>query len=1174
MTYRVLPLLFVVGCGTDVPDPLPDAMTPDHGYNGVETQVTISGRYFYPQVGIDAATGNPDPNNTFEAWLETDDVSTRLSNVALVDFATLSAVVPDGLSRGSYDLRVEGPTGADGVLPAAFEVTDTEAHHLAITVEDAVSYLVGETATVVVQLQDRNNGPVFEALDVIVTATVAEGLLNATFGADALGPDQEALVVGTGISGSLRPNGSARIPLRVDSPAFVTVTVSPDNSRSGISADGLQLEWDAGTATGLSIDLLVNPLVVVAGDSFPVTLRLVDDNGFTQVDAVESVVIKEDSACGNTFTSTFTEVAGTATMDVTLLRASGGACPTTRLKSVGNPPGVSAPIKVIAAPIDHFEVVTTGLEVVAGDPIGATISPVDRYGNTVPGTGGVTVTDSLGSLAPGDVGCLGMGPFLCTALPTTAAPSVRLLADSADGTHGESEPYAVLPDAPVRLVVEVVGPITAGEVADVGVAAEDAYGNRVDASVWDPASLVFRDDSGDLVCPEFGTDADGLVRFDCTLFEATPSDEIVVSSSLLALSGASDPFAVVNGALAAVEVTPGASDVAAGEPMALSFAAFDAFGNPYLVQADATLVVADSSGTLDVASVTLDGAGTAVATAMFQRAGSTVVTASQDALVLGASSPIAVHAGPAASLGVALDAPWAFVGSPLGVTVTALDAFANPALLDATATVQSASSGFADVAVAVVGGQGTASVTFTAPRSNDQLTALAGALAGASGRIVAVTDCGVAGPVANVAFGLSSDAIVCRNVQGEATIAASFAGSTGSPTLFGVLVDDGVSGVVFADAVPLVSVTTTREGRFPVTALVADAAGCGSEVAATAWVGDDDGTATGPLVVSPDVGSVALGGTVMVTVSGATDCAGDPAVAPLLARSNRGVITDARATGAGLEVDPDADGDALFTLSASATTGGTATIQVGTASGSASGTAFVPITGDDRRPIVWSQTPSGDTAGFVDQVELRFSEPLLDTSVTPSTFTIGGPGSVSVADAVLVGDTVTLVLDGPIDAAAGLWTVTAVSSAGPAVRDLAGNKLDGAYNGTVSSYVGAFGALPSAAPAVLGCAVDLPVIHPDGDDGPGAEADFVHVALDAEGQPEWWVISVETSAGTVVRRDYVSAIAAQETWTWDARDGSEKVVDPGVWRLVVETDDGQGNRGGTCASSVTLTGAP
>ena len=123
--YRALSLIFVIGCGTDVPDPLPDAVTPDHGYNGVETQVTIAGRYFYPQVGIDAATGDPDPNNAFKAWLELEGASTQLANVSLVDFATLTAFVPDGLERGSYDLRVEGPTGADGVLPAATGVSFT-----------------------------------------------------------------------------------------------------------------------------------------------------------------------------------------------------------------------------------------------------------------------------------------------------------------------------------------------------------------------------------------------------------------------------------------------------------------------------------------------------------------------------------------------------------------------------------------------------------------------------------------------------------------------------------------------------------------------------------------------------------------------------------------------------------------------------------------------------------------------------------------------------------------------------------------------------------------------------------------------------------------------------------------------------------------------------------------
>ncbi len=1170
MTLVRLPLVALLGCTSRVPDPLPESIVPDHGYNGATTGVTISGRNFYPQVGIDAANGEPDPNDRFSAWLDVDGVATRLTNVSLVDFATLTAVVPKDLPTGTYDLRVEGPTGAEGTLPAAFQVTDTEAHHLSISVEGPISYFVSETAMLVVQLEDRDNQPVFEDLDVVVTAE-AEGALDATFGSVLVG--QTALPTGVGIRGPLRGDGSARIPLTVSSPGQVTVTIAQDVPRPSIAEDDLVLQWNAGAPTHLRIDLPATPWVVVAGDTFPVTLTLVDEGGFQVVDAVKSVVIKEDSRCGS-YLSGFVEVAGSTTLDVTLERATGGACPTTRLESLGDPPGFSDPITVKAAALDHFEVLTTASQVVAGDAFGATISPVDRFGNDVRATQLVTVTDSLGSLGPDDVDCLGTGPFVCTAVPFVASSSVNMYADSADGIHGESEPYAVIASDPARLVVTVAGPVVAGEVADVAVAAEDVYGNRVEAAAWDPGSLAFRDDSGDVVCSWLGTDPDGLERFDCTLFVATSADEVVVSSPALALAGVSDPFAVVNGPLSTVQVTAGGTDVVAGEVMPVTFAAFDAFGNPYVVQGDATIVVADASGTLDVVSVTLDAAGTAATTAVFRRAGSTTVTASQDAIVLGTSPPITVHAGPAASLGVALATPWAFVGTPVDIAVTALDAFGNGADLDATATVRSASSAFPVATVAVVGGAGVGAVTFAVPLANDVVTATAGALAGSSARVVAVADCGVAGPVANVMFGLSSDAVVCRNVQGDATIAGSFGTSTGSPVLFGLLVDDGVSAPAFSDAVPVVSVTTALQGMFPVTALVADAGGCGAEVQATAWVGDDDGHPTGPLVISPDVATVALGGTIKVAVLGATDCAGDPASAPIFVRSDRGAVTDGRATGTGLVVDPNGNGDALFTVSAAATTGGVLTIRAGTASGSALGTAQVAVTGDDKRPIVWSQTPAGDASGMVDRVVLRFSEPLLETSVTPSTFTIGGPSSVSVADAALVGDTVTLLLDVPVDAAAGLWTVTAVSSAGPAVRDVAGNKLDGAYNGTVSSYVGTFGALPSAAPALRGCAADLSVIHPDGDDGPAAEADFVHVALDAAAQPAWWVISVENDAGALVRRDYVAALAAQETWTWDARDGSEKVADWGVWRLVVETDDGQGNRGGPCTSNVTLAGAP
>ncbi len=56
---------------------------------------------------------NPDP----------DTVATALESVAFVDSAKLNAVVPEGLPVDTYDLIVVNPSGAVGLLPAAFQVT-------------------------------------------------------------------------------------------------------------------------------------------------------------------------------------------------------------------------------------------------------------------------------------------------------------------------------------------------------------------------------------------------------------------------------------------------------------------------------------------------------------------------------------------------------------------------------------------------------------------------------------------------------------------------------------------------------------------------------------------------------------------------------------------------------------------------------------------------------------------------------------------------------------------------------------------------------------------------------------------------------------------------------------------------------------------------------------------
>jgi hypothetical protein len=222
--------------------------------------------------------------------------------------------------------------------------------------------------------------------------------------------------------------------------------------------------------------------------------------------------------------------------------------------------------------------------------------------------------------------------------------------------------------------------------------------------------------------------------------------------------------------------------------------------------------------------------------------------------------------------------------------------------------------------------------------------------------------------------------------------------------------------------------------------------------------------------------------------------------------------------------------------------------------------------GDDRRPLVWDMDPAGDTAGLVDTVVLRFSEPLLAGSVVPTAFTVAGPFAVTVLTAVPSGSTVTLTLDPDADADAGTWTVTAADT----LRDAAGNFLDGAGTGLRSDFVGRFGDLPSQASPVSGCAPTPTTFRPDGDDGAGNESDDVVFGLDSNEAPFRWVATVHGAGDTVLRRDRLVPAGANDTWTWDGRDAGGRILADGAYVVTIDAEDADNNLGGACTAIATI----
>jgi hypothetical protein len=1152
----MLPVLAmtVLGCGTRLPDPDPREVVPSFGYFLQDTAVRIRGERFYPQVGVDAAgQRGADIDASFQAVLIGPDSAKgrySLRGVTLSSAESLAAVVPAGLPAGSYALEVVGPSGAVGDLPAAYTVTETLAERIGVDA-DAIVYPVFEAVSFRVGLYNRRGEPVLSDAEVEVSLSAEDGDVVASLdGSELL---DASASTGT-VIGRLGSDGAASVGLLVETPDLVTVSVSVTDGRSAVAEGTLKLLFEPGDERITRVSLPTAGFSPVAGAPFLVGLEVVDQFG-NRVDDDETVVLRD--TCRDFVSAPF-RMSGVAALGVTLERASTLTCPETRLTTVVGPEGESPSFVVQPGPTVKLTVEVSAEEVVAGEPIAAFVAPSDAYGNRSAWAGGaLTVTDSVGGIADDGFSCTSRVPFFCTATPTRAAPAVRLVASTDDGTEGESDVFAVLADAPATIAVAVdADPVTCGEPFSAVVDVTDRWGNAIAAERFSD-DLLWAITSGRVGCA-----AAGDAAFACVTTVARAAERLSVAWPEYGLVSESAAFDAVNGALSAVDVSAPAK-MNAGEAERVAFAGYDAWGNPFLVGDDVPLDLSDSSGTAASDSIVLSS-GAAMADVVITKAGTTRLRVTSAGALLGTSAPIDVVAATAMSLDVDIVNPWGFSGEPLAVNVSARDAWGNVAAIDASGEVEfDGELG----ALALARGAGTGWVTPSRAVASASVVATVGALSGTSSPIIVARRC-ADGPTAAVSFGGRDEAIACWDPgSGEAEVIAALGGSTAGSSPLSVwqaaigerdAIDDGAEDL---------TLFATAPGVFEVQALVVDDSGCGGEVQSRAWVGRDDGEAVGPIDVHIDAAAAVGLSAAPVRLSGATTCTGDPASgAAVLVRSTRGGLTGPAPTSAGLSVALDASGAAAFDLDASTSdAGGVVTLTALGSGGVAMGQGEGLFSGDNRRPRVISMTPAGDTASSVDRIVVAFSEPVLEDTVVDTAFSVTGPVEVAVDVVTLdvTGTEATIWLSGPIDAGAAGFAVTV----GGSVRDEAGNRLDGAESGAASDWTGGFGAVGELGP-VSSCSAGQLRFRPDGDDGPSEEADAVSFALAAAAVPGFWSIKVMNIAGDVIRSQRPVATGATDTWAWDGRDDSGATVENGAYVLEVYAQDEDGARGTSCFSAI------
>lgn len=1190
------------GCGPELAAPRPEAIDPDWGWSGEDTEIAVTGQGFWPRVeAVDRDELSLD--RQYRVFLETDP-ETELRSVEVLDYQQLVATVPEGLDPGVYDLRVEAPSGRTGTLSAAFEVRDTRADRLSVTTDDEdLSWEVLEFAVLELAVLDREGARVAE--DLPVEISIDEELAGTVlFQTDTL-EDQEILDGGTRVRGSLGRDGRATVALTSTLPVDeLLVRFAAAQADAGVTGTGAYLAFTAGAPVGLELSLpeRVAPHQVTAGEDFDLDLRVVDAYDNTVEDASAELALLEGCA-GGTFFETVSFV-GATTVRVELTQATGDvACEQNAIVALGvvgatSVSGQSPDIEVLSGDARALSVEAWPDSVVAGDEdLYLLVDAVDAWGNRDRSRAGSLsvrmVVDGGPPQTPAEVACEPLidGRATCRVRLETAGDEVVLTVATVEPEPilGSAAPVTVEAGVPVSLAVSLdLDTTEAGATFPLSLRAVDELDNGVSLDVEGIDAPTFEDSgTGDVDCVAAGEGSErGEYRFDCVATVALAAQTLDVALPSWSLAASTDPFRVVNGPLAQVSVDLGATSVVAGEDLPVSLVGRDAWGNPFVVQDDPDVDLIDLTGTLEPSSLTLDAAGRAnTAVRITTARDDDQLRIYQSDALLGSSTAFDVVAGAPAAVELSADTGWVWwgTGDTLDVQATVVDAHGNPAdSFSGTLVVRHSVDGdvvYTSASWTASGASHLLSEEPLEPSLDYEIELSAGGLTGSIVVQALDPDCSD-GPTAALGIAGSAEPRLClrERTGSTSTVSVSAAGSSaGSAALHTFHFDDGEGEWTTSSAA---SWTTfwSDAGAHVLSVVVADADACGDIASATAWVGPSDGSATGPIDLVPDATGLGSDADLWVAVT-AVDCAGDPAGGELLARVDAGALTSATvdATGAGLSFKLDALGEAELAWTAgSALPGGSGTLVVGKSDGSAYGAAQVELDDDALPPRVIEQVPAGTLDDAVSTIQLQFSEPLLDRSVRATAFSLvddlGDPVVLEDADLSLSDDGTTVTLSSPVPLGTDhAWTL-GIGTGGATVRDLAGNRLDGAGTGSGSAYSRTFGGVADAAPdtTIGACARTPATFRPDGDDGAGLEADQVRVTAVADAAAAWWRLDLIDAAGHTVRTTWTATSGSGATLYWDGRGDDGLIAASGAYTVQLTPADSAWNTGLSCQTTITL----
>jgi len=656
-----------------------------------------------------------------------------------------------------------------------------------------------------------------------------------------------------------------------------------------------------------------------------------------------------------------------------------------------------------------------------------------------------------------------------------------------------------------------------------------------------------------------------------------------VTVDSMGISGLSNVIEVVNGSLGEVALVLSVNELTAGESLDVSMQASDSYGNPYIVQQDPNVLVVDDRGGMVETPVILgaDGTGEAQGLSPTVVGDPIAIQVSQGGLLLG-EAPLVVLPGSLDSLEVVPEVSWAWVDEPLILAVRGQDAYGNTVTdFVGDVSVTAVDAGLASTSLgAAVAGEVSSPVVLTTSAVGVRIHAAtdSGEVGVSDAIDVLVRDC-VDGPQADLLIEGQQEFVGCL-VNGSITLTADFSQSTvGAGRSVGAyhLYTEGSSQRTVANQATL---KRSGEGGAVVLLVVADDLGCGSDVQAQVWLGEQDDGPVGPITVSAGAATLTGGsstnGQTSITVE-AQDCELDAAAGQLLyARVGLGELLQLTPSGQGLSTVLDASGVGTFLLDATSSLyGGAATVEVGTLDGASYGVVEVEIQGDSVLPEVVSVDPMGETSELFDQVEVVFSEPMRASSFGGSSVSLTGPlGPVALETPVLdpTGQRLTVETTGTEDASLGSYVLALDAS----VSDQEGNnQLAGQYSGVPAAHETQFGAVGDEGLSVDSCVPTSTSLVVDGDDGAlsglVSEGDELEIQVVGVGSPTWWHLEVRDAEGGRVRtlRTFSSG-SSTAILSWDGRGDDGIVAGLGAYEVSVSTLDAHDNMSAPCEIGVSL----